>query len=141
MKKLLINTGKFLLSLSLGLGILWYVYHTQSKSYQQQQCFLTQCEPAGIAAENCQCDEATLATFSLTDKLWEDFSSVHLFWIFASIGVYLLSNLSRAMRWRMMVEPLGKKMSLRNTFMAVMVGYLAQYAIAASGRSRPVRRA
>lgn len=133
MKKLLINIGKFLLSLSLGLGILWYVYHTQSKGYQQQQCFVTQCEPAGIAIEDCQCDDATLATFSLTDKLWEDFSSVHLVWILLSIGIYLISNLSRAIRWRMMVEPLGTRMSLRNTFMAVMVGYLANTLLPRAG--------
>ncbi|MFK7971862.1 MAG: YbhN family protein [Bacteroidia bacterium] len=133
MKKSLLNIGKFLLSLSLGLGILWYVYHSQSQSYQQQQCYLSQCEPAGIAAEACTCDEATLASFSLVDKLLADFGTVHLFWIFVSIGIYLLSNLSRAIRWRMMVEPLGTRMNLRNTFMAVMAGYLANTLLPRAG--------
>lgn len=133
MKKSFINIGKFLLSLSLGLGILWYVYHTQSQSYQQQQCFLTQCEPAGVAAEACQCDEATLASFSLIDKLLTDFSTINPFWIFVSIGIYIISNISRALRWRMMVEPLGTRMSFRNTFMAVMVGYLANTLLPRAG--------
>jgi hypothetical protein len=41
----------------------------------------------------------------------------------------LLSNVSRAIRWQIMIEPLGHKPGLLNTFMAVMVGYLANLAV------------
>lgn len=132
-QKTLIQVGKFLLSLTLGLGILWYVYHTQQKGFQEAECFRTVCEPTGVAAADCQCDAETLASFSLVDKLWTDFRSVHIGWIFLSIGIYLLSNLSRAMRWIMLVEPLGKKMGVRNTFMAVMVSYLANTLLPRAG--------
>ncbi len=37
----------------------------------------------------------------------------------------LLSHLSRALRWRLMIEPMGYKPSVFNTFGVTMVGYLA----------------
>jgi glycosyltransferase 2 family protein len=37
----------------------------------------------------------------------------------------LLSHLSRAMRWKLLMEPLGYNPSLPNTFAVTMVGYLA----------------
>jgi hypothetical protein len=41
----------------------------------------------------------------------------------------ILSNISRAIRWQIMIEPLGHKPSFLNTFMAVLVGYLANLAV------------
>ncbi len=46
-------------------------------------------------------------------------------------GVLLIglgSHLFRALRWQMMITPLGKKPGLGNTFMAVMIGYLVNLA-------------
>lgn len=39
------------------------------------------------------------------------------------------SHMSRALRWRILMKPLGYKPSLANTFFAVMVGYLANLAV------------
>jgi uncharacterized protein (TIRG00374 family) len=41
----------------------------------------------------------------------------------------LLSHLSRAMRWKILLEPLNYHPKLKNTFAAVMVGYLANAAV------------
>jgi uncharacterized protein (TIRG00374 family) len=49
-------------------------------------------------------------------------------WVALSLFVGIFSHLSRAMRWKSMLEALGHKPKLKNTFMAVMVGYLANYA-------------
>jgi hypothetical protein len=38
------------------------------------------------------------------------------------------SHLSRAMRWKTLMKPMGYNPSLRNTFFAVMIGYLANLA-------------
>jgi hypothetical protein len=38
------------------------------------------------------------------------------------------SHLSRAMRWRILMKPMGYNPGLRNTFFAVMIGYLANLA-------------
>ncbi len=46
-------------------------------------------------------------------------------WIILSISLGLLSHISRAMRWQMLIEPIEKKPGLINTFLAVMIGYLA----------------
>jgi uncharacterized protein (TIRG00374 family) len=40
------------------------------------------------------------------------------------IGMLLLSHYSRALRWKILMEPLGYKPSNFNTFAAVMIGYL-----------------
>jgi uncharacterized protein (TIRG00374 family) len=46
-------------------------------------------------------------------------------WIVFSICLGLLSHVSRALRWQMLIEPIEKKTGLINTFCAVMTGYLA----------------
>jgi len=43
--------------------------------------------------------------------------------------ILVLSHVSRAMRWRILMKPLGYFPSLKNTFCAVMVGYLANLAV------------
>ncbi|WP_430811452.1 MULTISPECIES: lysylphosphatidylglycerol synthase transmembrane domain-containing protein [unclassified Carboxylicivirga] len=46
-------------------------------------------------------------------------------WIVLSISLGLLSHVSRAMRWQMLIQPIEKKTGFLNTFLAVMTGYLA----------------
>src|SRR5205085_4539725 len=41
----------------------------------------------------------------------------------------LFSHFSRAVRWKILIEPLGYKPRLSNTFLAVMVGYWANLAV------------
>ena len=51
-------------------------------------------------------------------------NDVNYWWVWLSLFIGLLSHISRTMRWNLMIEPLGKKPRLLNTFLAVMVGYL-----------------
>lgn len=52
------------------------------------------------------------------------------FWIIIPVFFILtLSHLLRALRWKLIMEPLGYKPSLVNTFLAVLIGYLANLAI------------
>ena len=44
--------------------------------------------------------------------------------VFPVIGLLFLSHYSRALRWKLLMEPLGYKPSTFNTFAAVMIGYL-----------------
>ena len=56
------------------------------------------------------------------------------YWIIAaSVGLSLLSHISRAHRWSFMLEPLGYKPKLANNFMAVSVAYLMNVFIPKSG--------
>lgn len=52
-------------------------------------------------------------------------SNVNFGLIFPIVLLSLASHLSRSMRWRILIEPLGHKPSLLNTFGVTMVGYLA----------------
>ncbi len=52
------------------------------------------------------------------------------YWIIIPIAVMsILSHVSRSMRWKLLLEPLGFKPKLSNLFSVTMVGYLANAAI------------
>ncbi len=52
------------------------------------------------------------------------------YWIVIPVFFILtLSHIIRAYRWRMLMQPLGYKPGILNTFFAVMIGYLANLAI------------
>lgn len=54
---------------------------------------------------------------------------------YIALGVFLglLSHLSRAYRWKFLLEPMGYKLKLPNSIMAVFITYLANYGIPRSG--------
>jgi uncharacterized protein (TIRG00374 family) len=64
---------------------------------------------------------------------WEKFTASlkHAkFWIIIPVFFILtLSHFIRALRWRLIMEPLGYTPSITNTFLAVLIGYLANLAI------------
>lgn len=52
------------------------------------------------------------------------------YWLIIPIVIMtLLSHLSRSIRWKYLMEPLGYKPKLKNVFSVVMIGYLANSAI------------
>lgn len=60
-------------------------------------------------------------------------NDVNYWWILVSLFLGLLSHVSRTLRWNLMIEPLGKKPKILNTFLAVMVGYLMNLVIPRMG--------
>lgn len=54
-------------------------------------------------------------------------------WVFAAVIISLISHLSRAARWNILMEPLGFRPSLFKTFLAVMVGYFANIFLPRAG--------
>lgn len=62
------------------------------------------------------------------DEIKNSFRQANYWWVLASIVLGIMSHLSRAYRWQMLIEPMGYKLRFGNTFAAVMVGYLANYA-------------
>lgn len=65
----------------------------------------------------------------LIDKILTDVRTADMRWLLLTIFLYLVSNVSRAIRWKMLLEPGGQSVKTRNTFLAIMVGYLANLAI------------
>ena len=73
------------------------------------------------------------ATPQERQELLSNITSAHPGWILLSMLFGLLSHLSRAYRWKFLLEPLGYKPRFLNSFMAVMVAYLANFGIPRSG--------
>lgn len=63
------------------------------------------------------------------DNIKITFLKANYFWIVLSLIVSGLSHYFRALRWKILLEPLHHKPTTGNTFFAVMVGYLANLAL------------
>lgn len=66
-------------------------------------------------------------------ELWNNILRADLKWVTLSLFFGILSHLSRAYRWKYLLEPMGYKPRLANSFMAVMGGYLANLGVPRSG--------
>ncbi len=62
-------------------------------------------------------------------KIWKDIQSADYRWVGFSLVLSILSYFIRAVRWKMLIEPMGYNPKLSNTFYAMMVGYLANLAL------------
>lgn len=62
-------------------------------------------------------------------EIYQSLRIANYYWILIAIVLGALSHLSRAMRWKILMEPLGYKPRTSNVFMAVMIGYLANLAL------------
>lgn len=69
----------------------------------------------------------------LTDRdkqdIFDAFLNADYFWVIVTLLLNLTSNISRAIRWQMLIRPSGHNPSFVNTFSALMIGYLANYAV------------
>ncbi len=72
----------------------------------------------------CKLDGIPDADCSLINKLVTDFKSVNVFWIVVTLLCFSFSNYSRAVRWNMLIKPLGYKPKDSNAFFAVNISYL-----------------
>lgn len=100
---------RFLLFLGIGVTILWLVFRSQNAAFQEQ------CRLDGVPPGQC----------SLIDKLLHDFSTVHFGWILMVVAAFTLSNMLRAWRWQMLLEPLGYRVNFLNSFLTILLGYFA----------------
>ena len=60
--------------------------------------------------------------------LWQDLIKADYRWVIFALAISFFSHLSRAIRWRILIEPLGYKPRLINTFYAILIGYFANLA-------------
>ncbi|MFH1321744.1 MAG: lysylphosphatidylglycerol synthase transmembrane domain-containing protein [Bacteroidota bacterium] len=61
-------------------------------------------------------------------NILQSFKEANYFWVLLSIVIGILSHLSRAYRWKYLLEPIGYKPKFLNCFFSVMIGYLANFA-------------
>lgn len=62
-------------------------------------------------------------------QVYQSLKGADYTWVVLSIAIGIISNISRAVRWKMLLKPLGHSPRLSNTFFAVMIGYLANLAV------------
>lgn len=117
MKKTLTDIIKFVVFLSIGSGILYMMYTKNNAAYQED------CQLKGIPLEEC----------SLLDKIISDFASTDYSWILLVLLAFTMSNLSRAIRWNMLLKPLGYQPRTINSFGAISIAYFANLAIPRMG--------
>ncbi|MCH3881264.1 MULTISPECIES: lysylphosphatidylglycerol synthase transmembrane domain-containing protein [Tenacibaculum] len=67
------------------------------------------------------------------ETLIQYFKEANYWWIALGLFFGVLSHLSRAYRWKFMLEPLGFKPKFANSTMAVLVAYLVNYAVPRAG--------
>jgi uncharacterized protein (TIRG00374 family) len=67
------------------------------------------------------------------DVLIGYFKEAKYSWIFLGLFFGILSHLSRAYRWKFMLEPIGFKPKFTNSVLAVLVGYLVNLALPRAG--------
>lgn len=117
MQKTLVNILKFLVFLSIGLVILYFVYRSQNTAYQAQ------CALDGVPSEDC----------SLMNKIMTDFGRLNYAWIAVVVACFMCSNWSRAARWKMLIAPLGHDVKLGNAFWTINLGYFANLGLPKMG--------
>ena len=67
------------------------------------------------------------------ETLIQYFKNANYWWISLGLLFGILSHLSRAYRWKYLLEPMGYKPDLGNSTMAVLVAYLVNYAVPRAG--------
>ena len=117
MKSFLKSFLRFLLFLSIGLVILYFIYTSINDSY------LEECALKGIPESEC----------SLLEKLWTDFASAKKWWLVVVLFTFMASNIIRAWRWQMLLKPLGYPVGFFNSFFSIMLGYFANLGLPRMG--------
>ena len=59
----------------------------------------------------------------------KDLSAANYIYLIPAVVMLMVSHFIRALRWKILMEPLGYKPGVTNTFLAVMVGYWANLAV------------
>jgi glycosyltransferase 2 family protein len=68
-----------------------------------------------------------------SDVLWQAWKNAHKGYLILMALVAILSHVLRAERWKMLLEPTGNKVSLGNSFLSLMIGYLVNLAVPRGG--------
>lgn len=63
------------------------------------------------------------------EEVWQRMKVADPFWLSLSMVIAIVALVSRAVRWKILIEPLGFQPKTSNTLYALMIGYLANLAI------------
>ena len=97
----------------IGAAILYFMWQSQGSAYAED------CTLRGVPPEDC----------SLLEKLVSDYRNANLFWLIVISTCFTLSQIFRAVRWKLMLKPMGYEVSHFNSFATLMVGYFANLGV------------
>ncbi|MBK9733549.1 MAG: flippase-like domain-containing protein [Saprospiraceae bacterium] len=117
MQKHLSKLAKVSLFFGIGIIILYLVYQRQNVAFQAD------CSIKGIPESEC----------SLLGKVLHDISGANYLWVVVTMILFMITNVFRALRWKMMFEALGYKPRFINLIGTIMINYLANLGIPRSG--------
>lgn len=66
-------------------------------------------------------------------EILENINNANLLWVLISVAIGILSHVSRALRWNLLLQPLGYAPKPLNNFFMVMLAYLANLGVPRSG--------
>jgi glycosyltransferase 2 family protein len=58
-------------------------------------------------------------------RIWTDLRSANYLWVIIAMFIGLIAFVARAYRWNLLIEPLGHRPSVTNSYHAVAIGYIA----------------
>lgn len=67
------------------------------------------------------------------DYLYNTWQSADKAWLLLMAGIFMLGQVIRAERWRMLMEPTGYKVTFYHSFLSLMIGYLVNLVIPRGG--------
>ena len=65
--------------------------------------------------------------------LWQTWARSNKWYLMVMAGAAMLSHVLRAYRWKMLLAPTGNQVTLGNSFLSLMVGYLVNLAVPRGG--------
>ncbi len=67
------------------------------------------------------------------DFIWQVWENSDKIWLFLMVIVAMISHVTRAVRWKMLLVPSGNNIKLGSSFLSVMIGYLVNLAVPRGG--------
>lgn len=110
MNKTHLKTGiQVVLFAVIGALILYFMWQGQGRAYAEE------CQLSGISDQDC----------SLLDKLVSDYRNSKFSWLLVISVCFIVSQLLRAIRWKLLLRPMGYEISSFNAIATLLVGYFA----------------
>lgn len=120
MKNTIIAIIKYLFFLCLGFGLLGFLISNIGESH---------IESHQLTGEHTFFDQIVIGW----NKIKADLAHANYYWVSLALVAAITSHWFRALRWNLLIHPMGYKPRTLNTFLSVMVGYLANLAVPRMG--------
>ena len=82
---------------------------------------------------NCVAQNGPDADCDYFEKIKSDLRQAKLVWVLASLVIFMISNIIRALRWNMLFKTLNYTVNVWNSFFSIMLGYMVNLGLPRAG--------